>query len=709
MIEMTEMTENKTTKKWMILCLVAFAAMLLMSVTIVQADDVYAGEARVTGKALGAGGVFATEDTPANVQMVPHPYQASPIVYYGGGFDYEGLEPGKQYKVTVALVLGWNGLEMKMSRQAVTMTVSDTGSGSWVSSNNREDITFWRNGWTGDGRVEITLTPEDGVGEEIKATAIGQSMSVKLKGLSYMEINSPDAREISDMKYAVLDELSDTTEISGLVRMVNLEPNREYTITAYCTNVQGWEDSYFWYPTRVSDNVTQTVTTDENGSVTFEPVYEVETSKLKPNTICMSMFSVRCTDPNGTDTATYSFSGNPNYGMFYYMFIEKEMLLYLIGDKEAVNTPTKVDVTVSNLVKDRNALIPGARFNIVKGNDPDSGEVVKSWTQGKEPYKTRLNIGEYTLVQIEAPPGYELAEPVTFTLTDNDAGKREYSFLSDRKLSQTPDGEYIYHMSIFKFDEEDEAEKHQVVYCINHGRGYTGCMDPSSMKLMYYTEYDIEDPILATIIDKPRVEIDELRKKLKQIAYGGYPNDKLGLKGKYSLSSSQLLSITQAAIHYYTDSMPYVRDAEVDGESVFENEDMYQAFLQLINADMTLPEGMTLKVYIPDNSDQQAVLSTLFRETDPEYELEVFNVSVDPPPEDVEESVEDKEARPEEIIQKKADVKDVRPDDSADGRSDGSDGSSKTGDENRMIPMAMVMLMSASFIFALARRRMSNR
>lgn len=49
--------------------------------------------------------------------------------------------------------------------------------------------------------------------------------------------------------------------------------------------------------------------------------------------------------------------------------------------------------------------------------DRAKGEVVKEWTSGSAPKGFRLDAGEYTLVQAEAPKGYTLARSVDFEIT----------------------------------------------------------------------------------------------------------------------------------------------------------------------------------------------------------------------------------------------------------------------------------------------------
>ena len=64
-------------------------------------------------------------------------------------------------------------------------------------------------------------------------------------------------------------------------------------------------------------------------------------------------------------------------------------------------------------VNTTNKFIDGAKMELHDAN----GNVVATWTTGNEAYYIEyLPAGEYTLVEIEAPSGHVIAEPVTFTL-----------------------------------------------------------------------------------------------------------------------------------------------------------------------------------------------------------------------------------------------------------------------------------------------------
>jgi len=72
--------------------------------------------------------------------------------------------------------------------------------------------------------------------------------------------------------------------------------------------------------------------------------------------------------------------------------------------------------TISKVAITGGEELPGATLQI----KDSSGNVVEEWVSGNEPHKVTLALGTYTLVEITAPNGYQVAESITFTMTDTD-------------------------------------------------------------------------------------------------------------------------------------------------------------------------------------------------------------------------------------------------------------------------------------------------
>ena len=75
---------------------------------------------------------------------------------------------------------------------------------------------------------------------------------------------------------------------------------------------------------------------------------------------------------------------------------------------------TKVQITKTDMVTKEE--IPGAKLTIFD----KSGETVEAWTSGKEPHMIeKLKPGTYTLREVTAPNGYEVAEDVRFIVKES--------------------------------------------------------------------------------------------------------------------------------------------------------------------------------------------------------------------------------------------------------------------------------------------------
>ena len=79
---------------------------------------------------------------------------------------------------------------------------------------------------------------------------------------------------------------------------------------------------------------------------------------------------------------------------------------------------TKVKISKKDITNKKE--LPGAKLKILDEN----GDVVEKWTSGKKPhYIEKLPIGNYTLVEVTAPNGYEKAEKVKALAGEYGIGK----------------------------------------------------------------------------------------------------------------------------------------------------------------------------------------------------------------------------------------------------------------------------------------------
>ena len=75
---------------------------------------------------------------------------------------------------------------------------------------------------------------------------------------------------------------------------------------------------------------------------------------------------------------------------------------------------TKVEISKKDIVTSEE--LPGATLQIIDS----ARNIIEEWTSTTEPHKiNRLPVGEYTLVEKQAPDGYLLAEDIKFTVKEN--------------------------------------------------------------------------------------------------------------------------------------------------------------------------------------------------------------------------------------------------------------------------------------------------
>ena len=75
---------------------------------------------------------------------------------------------------------------------------------------------------------------------------------------------------------------------------------------------------------------------------------------------------------------------------------------------------TKVEISKQDITTEKE--LPGAKL-IIRDKD---GKEVESWTSGKEPHMIeKLPAGKYTLTEVTAPKGYDIAETIEFEVTDS--------------------------------------------------------------------------------------------------------------------------------------------------------------------------------------------------------------------------------------------------------------------------------------------------
>lgn len=213
----------------------------------------------------------------------------------------------------------------------------------------------------------------------------------------------------------------------------------------------------------------------------------------------------------------------------------------------------KVKVIVTKVDEEGNNL-EGAKLQIIDS----SNTIVDEWVSNKEAHEIELPDGDYTLHEVEAPVGYDLAEDKTFTIKveikEIDAGA-DFSEVPCPHYGGTP----LYYVEI-------EGKKNEV-YCINQNWEtpdeysiYDGNI-LNSGSIRDYTKQtipvDLEDSDVAKVIlsSEPQDVSDktlsdkELYDKILDIIYHRHiANDVL--ENKYT--EEELRFITEVALKNYT-------------------------------------------------------------------------------------------------------------------------------------------------------------
>ncbi len=99
------------------------------------------------------------------------------------------------------------------------------------------------------------------------------------------------------------------------------------------------------------------------------------------------------------------------------------------GEFEVTNTknpeqpqpgqPAKHKVKLSKKEVNKTEELPGATLKVIKGEDPRGTEKILEWVSTAEPKEIELEPGIYTMIEIQAPQHYELAEEITFRVEEN--------------------------------------------------------------------------------------------------------------------------------------------------------------------------------------------------------------------------------------------------------------------------------------------------
>ena len=100
-------------------------------------------------------------------------------------------------------------------------------------------------------------------------------------------------------------------------------------------------------------------------------------------------------------------------------YAKAESIEFTVTDSMEVQKVTmydkliEVEISKKDITNDKE--LPGAKL-IIKDKD---GKTVEEWISKEEPHNVNLPAGSYTLTEVTAPDGYEVAETIMFTVTDS--------------------------------------------------------------------------------------------------------------------------------------------------------------------------------------------------------------------------------------------------------------------------------------------------
>lgn len=212
--------------------------------------------------------------------------------------------------------------------------------------------------------------------------------------------------------------------------------------------------------------------------------------------------------------------------------------------KELPSKNTNANVIINKVEEGTENKVIGAKLKLYEG-DSDSGNLIKEWVTTEDSVKIKVEAGKtYTLVEESAPEGYEIAQPITFTVG--------YDIIESENIKIIEDTtDYVgYRYDSIKYI-SDGVNK-GVVYCINKDLSNPDAVlssTPPSLQDKNYPHYT--HWTLSSVNEKALYEnqtIDFKREQLAELLLAGYPTDYYGYKEKHNLTDSEAYSRTQAVI-----------------------------------------------------------------------------------------------------------------------------------------------------------------
>ncbi|WP_133015314.1 Cna B-type domain-containing protein [Clostridium cuniculi] len=214
-------------------------------------------------------------------------------------------------------------------------------------------------------------------------------------------------------------------------------------------------------------------------------------------------------------------------------------------NKELPSKNTNANVVIDKVEKGTDNKLIGAVLSLYEGTS-ESGKLIEEWTTTGEAKKIQVEYGKtYTLIEKSAPEGYEIADPITFTVKGNNTiNTGNISVIGDT----TDYVGYRYNSERYVTDGKNSS----IVYCINHDLDNPEVvLNPTLPSLSDKTYPHYKHWILSDVNDEILREnqtVDFTREQLAELLLAGYPTDYYGYQQKYNLTNSEAYSRTQAVL-----------------------------------------------------------------------------------------------------------------------------------------------------------------
>ena len=276
----------------------------------------------------------------------------------------------------------------------------------------------WNDANDQDGKRPVSITVKlSANGKVVRTTKV-----TKESGWTYAWANLPKYENGNEIKYTVSEDKVEGYQavVSGYDIINNYTPGKTSVFVTKVWNDKNDQDGI--RPESITvvlrgngGQVADAVLNEANGwSYTFTDLPE------KENGADISYTVMESGVPEGYITTV---EGDQNEGFVITNTHTPE-------EKEEEENPT---VEISKTSTTDTAELPGATLIIKKRGTDD---VVKYWISGKEPHKVQLAPGEYTLTEITAPDGYEVAESIDFTVDANGLVGSEKVHMKDAPVKE---------------------------------------------------------------------------------------------------------------------------------------------------------------------------------------------------------------------------------------------------------------------------------